>query len=368
MLGCLGYEMCCLKRPFESSSLNDLFKSIISSEPNAIPERFSSDLRNLITSMMKKSPSDRPTIEDVCSNKKVAFYLGKYITQSEPSPTKILDRHKLQINIEEEETSPDSRISDFKFNSKFFMNGDARTQAKKYTPSYGRNEMTKLLKNMEISPINTPIQMAPQFLFHNLPRQPDSRRQSNTSSSTSHSQVDSQSRPLYKTPTQARSNNSNYRQLSTKKGHIRQISVNITSIQSPEHKAVYSIDRIEGMKNVEFPKPGNKPEFTKITLTPTNIPNKIPNKMNKVLGREVPNSTKVSSSNMRYEPGAVLGGGSKDNYFKESLIKKFGKEKVQEMLDSVTKNNNIINEEKIKTIAGEDHKQALSYVKYLLGI
>jgi NIMA (never in mitosis gene a)-related kinase len=55
-LGCIMFELCTGKKPFQGSNLNDLIKEILSSEIEEITEIYSEWLRNIIKSMLEKSP------------------------------------------------------------------------------------------------------------------------------------------------------------------------------------------------------------------------------------------------------------------------------------------------------------------------
>jgi hypothetical protein len=55
-----------------------------------------------------------------------------------------------------------------------------------------------------------------------------------------------------------------------KNKHFRHISINISSIQSPEHNAIYQIDNIEKVESIKFYSPINSLKCNKPILTPTN--------------------------------------------------------------------------------------------------
>jgi NIMA (never in mitosis gene a)-related kinase len=51
-LGCIMFELCTGKKPFQANNLNDLIKEILSSEIEEITEIYSEWFRNTIKSML----------------------------------------------------------------------------------------------------------------------------------------------------------------------------------------------------------------------------------------------------------------------------------------------------------------------------
>ena len=64
-LGCVFYELCSFARPFEAESLVGLALQILHSTPPQIPAMYSPELRALISSLIHKEPSLRPSARDV---------------------------------------------------------------------------------------------------------------------------------------------------------------------------------------------------------------------------------------------------------------------------------------------------------------
>jgi NIMA (never in mitosis gene a)-related kinase len=70
-LGCIAYEICMLRSPFregekENLSLYDLFQRITKGQIPPISERYSQELRQMITSMLNHDPDKRFDISQVC--------------------------------------------------------------------------------------------------------------------------------------------------------------------------------------------------------------------------------------------------------------------------------------------------------------
>lgn len=66
-LGCVMYEMGCLRVPFEASSIQDLFKKITNGVIERIPPRYSDDLYNCIKLFLTKEPKNRPNVKEILS-------------------------------------------------------------------------------------------------------------------------------------------------------------------------------------------------------------------------------------------------------------------------------------------------------------
>lgn len=65
-LGCVLYEMCSLRRPFEADNLLGLVWKIVHCQPKDIVEgAYSDELRGLVSVMLHKDSSKRPSIKDI---------------------------------------------------------------------------------------------------------------------------------------------------------------------------------------------------------------------------------------------------------------------------------------------------------------
>eukprot|EP01017_Pseudomicrothorax_dubius_P025939 TRINITY_DN2852_c0_g1_i10.p1 TRINITY_DN2852_c0_g1~~TRINITY_DN2852_c0_g1_i10.p1 ORF type:complete len:557 (-),score=123.35 TRINITY_DN2852_c0_g1_i10:193-1863(-) len=68
-LGCVLYELCAMKPPFEGKSLVELCEKIVSRQHEPIPKGFSPPLRGLIDRLLAKDPKNRPEIREVIGEK-----------------------------------------------------------------------------------------------------------------------------------------------------------------------------------------------------------------------------------------------------------------------------------------------------------
>lgn len=64
-LGCIVYELCSLQRPFRGESIATVLTSILNNDPDPIPEFYSAQLRELVTSMLAKNPGSRPSVSEI---------------------------------------------------------------------------------------------------------------------------------------------------------------------------------------------------------------------------------------------------------------------------------------------------------------
>lgn len=64
-LGVCTYEMATLKPPFTASSMNELYKRVLSGKYPKIPSEYSRDLSTIISTLLKVKPSERPSCEQI---------------------------------------------------------------------------------------------------------------------------------------------------------------------------------------------------------------------------------------------------------------------------------------------------------------
>uniref|UniRef100_A0A3B4UFP3 non-specific serine/threonine protein kinase n=2 Tax=Seriola dumerili TaxID=41447 RepID=A0A3B4UFP3_SERDU len=90
-LGCVLYELCTLRHPFEGSSLRQLVSKICRGRYNPVPSRYSYDLRLLVTQLFKVNPRDRPSVSSVLRRplleKHISKHLDPQVMQEELSHT-----------------------------------------------------------------------------------------------------------------------------------------------------------------------------------------------------------------------------------------------------------------------------------------
>ncbi len=68
-LGCVLYEMITLRPPFRAENMEGLYNKVIKGQLNKIPERFSTDLSELVKLLIQVSPDARPSCGKYYINK-----------------------------------------------------------------------------------------------------------------------------------------------------------------------------------------------------------------------------------------------------------------------------------------------------------
>eukprot|EP00898_Chlorokybus_atmophyticus_P003518 jgi/Chlat1/4167/Chrsp27S04273 len=77
-LGCVLYEMTTLRHAFDGQSLPALVLKILRGRYPPIPAHYSSNLRTLIASMLKRQPEDRPSVNQVLALPYVRSFIQAY--------------------------------------------------------------------------------------------------------------------------------------------------------------------------------------------------------------------------------------------------------------------------------------------------
>jgi hypothetical protein len=78
-LGCILYELCTLRHPFEAQSIQQLAAKIVHGRYSPISTKFSRGLRSLVDSLLSLSPADRPTIDDVLKSPFLRKPLAEFV-------------------------------------------------------------------------------------------------------------------------------------------------------------------------------------------------------------------------------------------------------------------------------------------------
>ncbi|XP_019346933.1 serine/threonine-protein kinase Nek5 isoform X4 [Alligator mississippiensis] len=128
-LGCVLYELCTLKHPFEGNNIHQLVLKICQGRFIPVSPKYSYDLRILISQLFKISPIDRPSVNSILKKpflgKLIVRYLPPEIIQEEFSHTvihrkrplvaqpvsKLVQAPKLQKVRVEEHLSPRSKVA-----------------------------------------------------------------------------------------------------------------------------------------------------------------------------------------------------------------------------------------------------------------
>uniref|UniRef100_D3ZSY9 non-specific serine/threonine protein kinase n=1 Tax=Rattus norvegicus TaxID=10116 RepID=D3ZSY9_RAT len=79
-LGCVLYELCTLKHPFESDNLHHLVLKICQGRVAPISPHFSLDLQSLIPQLFRVSPQDRPSINSLLKRPFLETLVARYLS------------------------------------------------------------------------------------------------------------------------------------------------------------------------------------------------------------------------------------------------------------------------------------------------
>ena len=93
-LGCIMYELCCLKRPFEGESIATILTSILNKNPDALPDTYSDLLTSTILLMLNKDHIARPTISEIIEIASAHSFSGRKSSRSRKTYQK-----EISINI-----------------------------------------------------------------------------------------------------------------------------------------------------------------------------------------------------------------------------------------------------------------------------
>ncbi len=64
-LGCVLYEMCSLKHPFEAKNQAELLLKIVKGKYESLPKKYSKELGDIVHSCLMKDYNKRPSIEEI---------------------------------------------------------------------------------------------------------------------------------------------------------------------------------------------------------------------------------------------------------------------------------------------------------------
>ncbi|CAI2360818.1 unnamed protein product [Moneuplotes crassus] len=75
-LGCVLYEMITLKPPFRASNMEGLYTKVSKGLYQPIPKKYSTELSNLVRSLLKANPDKRPDCDDIISMPSIVKKIG----------------------------------------------------------------------------------------------------------------------------------------------------------------------------------------------------------------------------------------------------------------------------------------------------
>jgi NIMA (never in mitosis gene a)-related kinase len=81
-LGCVLYELATLRHAFDAQNINNLVSKILRGTYPPIPASYSLDLRNLVSQMLKRQPSHRPSVNAILQKSFVRKRIQEFLTQT----------------------------------------------------------------------------------------------------------------------------------------------------------------------------------------------------------------------------------------------------------------------------------------------
>lgn len=81
-LGVLLYELCVLRPPFEAKGLAFLARKIMKGQYSPIPNIYSTELKNLVASLLKINPMDRPTTNEILNMPIIQERIKNYLSET----------------------------------------------------------------------------------------------------------------------------------------------------------------------------------------------------------------------------------------------------------------------------------------------
>lgn len=81
-LGCVIYEMAALEPPFKATDLQSLYKKVKAGVFKPIPTTYSSELSEMVNSMLRLRPKERPSTEEILKHPTTLRHSGKNLTNS----------------------------------------------------------------------------------------------------------------------------------------------------------------------------------------------------------------------------------------------------------------------------------------------
>lgn len=120
-LGCVLYELCTLRHPFEANNLQQLVLKICQAHVPPISPRFSRDLQFLISQLFEVSPRDRPSINSILKRPFLENLIAKYLTPEviyEEFSHPLLHKARPSASQPAGKVAPDSIIRKVRFQEK----------------------------------------------------------------------------------------------------------------------------------------------------------------------------------------------------------------------------------------------------------
>ncbi|XP_027447039.1 serine/threonine-protein kinase Nek3 isoform X3 [Zalophus californianus] len=150
-LGCILYELCTLKHPFQANSWKSLILKICQGSLCPLPSQYSCELQHLIKQMFKRNPSHRPSATTLLSRGSLARLVRKCL------PPEIITEYGEQV-LEETKSSKHStpRKKADPSRSKIALENEATTMPREEEArKYSHTNLENINKNSVESALGT---------------------------------------------------------------------------------------------------------------------------------------------------------------------------------------------------------------------
>eukprot|EP00930_Biecheleria_cincta_P021330 TRINITY_DN15838_c1_g2_i1.p1 TRINITY_DN15838_c1_g2~~TRINITY_DN15838_c1_g2_i1.p1 ORF type:complete len:561 (-),score=80.13 TRINITY_DN15838_c1_g2_i1:33-1676(-) len=84
-MGCILYELCAAKVPFDASNISGLVQKIIRGPMPTPPAKYSEFTRGLISEMMNRNPGKRPSTDDILKRPQIQAIVRQMLDEVQPS-------------------------------------------------------------------------------------------------------------------------------------------------------------------------------------------------------------------------------------------------------------------------------------------
>ncbi|XP_041920397.1 serine/threonine-protein kinase Nek3 isoform X2 [Alosa sapidissima] len=91
-LGCVLYELCTLKHPFQACSWKSLILKVCRGAYDPLPKHLPYELHYLIKHMFKTNPRDRPSVQTILTSHRISRLLQKHLQTPEKPQTERVQR------------------------------------------------------------------------------------------------------------------------------------------------------------------------------------------------------------------------------------------------------------------------------------
>ncbi|CAE8582727.1 unnamed protein product [Polarella glacialis] len=85
-MGCILYELCALKVPFDAPNISGLVQKIIRGPLPVAPNTYSSFVREMVAEMLNRTPSKRPSTDDVLKRPKIQAIVRQMLDEAQVNP------------------------------------------------------------------------------------------------------------------------------------------------------------------------------------------------------------------------------------------------------------------------------------------